>query len=73
MCALPEHFNQYISASPESLQVDTDHPAGMIAYVLTHQRGDSLKVQGYEQKVGCLHETFHYLTQALDNLLCLEE
>ncbi|QRW06983.1 hypothetical protein RhiLY_05982 [Ceratobasidium sp. AG-Ba] len=51
VCADPVHFSAYMSTSSESIEANTDHPAGMIAHVLAAQRKDSSKVAGYEQKI----------------------
>ncbi|KAG9100095.1 hypothetical protein FS749_016285 [Ceratobasidium sp. UAMH 11750] len=51
MCAREDQFEQYTNSNPNPIEVEVDHPAGMIAYVLRHQRGDAKQIQGYEQKI----------------------
>jgi hypothetical protein len=51
MIVKEEHFVRYTGSNPDTMEGDTDHPAGMIAHILQETHGTSEKVLGYECKV----------------------
>ncbi|KAG8792618.1 hypothetical protein FRC12_005468 [Ceratobasidium sp. 428] len=50
MCAKEEHYNSYGSSNPDPIETPTDHPAGMIAAVITDRR-EKQGSRGYEHKI----------------------